>query len=465
MTSDSAINTVGLDVIYWRGSAEILSDLIRRLDKDGFIVHQVRTLEEVLDFVERQPPAFLLVDGSAGENEASKRVVEISSAPKLYAVPIIFFGAAAEKRTAVLKRQVEQLLAINIPIKPEAFLNQITAFTSPNQGRDETAVKPTVFKGIRRETIAGYQLASANKLLFFDDKQLLPDHEKREEVKRLLDQMTERDRWIGLHARRTAFLSSAMGGRGNLPPERDLNIRTVSMLMNIGIAEKDPDLGKISLFGNASPQSVAQVVGGLREAASIVRSDLQDEKAAATLEAIAALVEKSSPPKDETILEDAQYALAAEMADRACWSLDFWNPRGAHLVMRKLRAGVYFLPNPDVVESLASILSQAVILDYRLTNVYHLNLSDSAKDSRRRNVRTALEDADRRFRGSKQTEIPLYDLRDGMTLSKPVVSIDGEIICNANVPLDHDMIWRLWQLAGVRPLKPTAFITEEDEPA
>lgn len=462
MASDSAINTVGLDVVYWRGSAEILSDIIRLLDKDGFIVHQVRTLEEVLDFVERQPPAFLMVDGSAGESEASKRVVEISSAPKLYSIPIVFFSQAAQARTAVLKKQVEQLLAIDIPIKPDAFINRITEFTSPARERESETVRREVFKGIRKETVAGYQLTSANKLLFFDDKQLLPPHEKQEEIKRLLDQITERDRWIGLHARRTAFLSSAMREHSNIAPERDLNIRTVSMLMNIGISESNPDSGKLDLFGNASPRAVSQVVSGLREAAAVVRQDLGDEKAAVTLEAVAALVEKTSPPDDKTIVEDAQYALAAEMADRACWSLDFWNPRGAHLVMRKLRQGVYFLPSQEVVESLGNILSQAVILDYRLTNIYHLNLSDSARDARRRNVRSALQEADKMFGSAKQTEIPLYDLEDGMTLSKPVVSLDGEVVCNANVSLDHDMIWRLWQLAGVRPLQPTAFITEDE---
>lgn len=460
MAGDRAISTEGLDVIYWRGSAEILADVIRLLDKDGFIVHQMRTLEEVLDFIERQPPAFIMVDGSTGESEASKRVVEISSAPKLHTIPIVFFGQAAQKRTAVLKRQVERLLAVDVPFKPSALINQLADFTAPARAREASPAKLSSFKGIRRETVAGYQLASANKLLFFDDAKLLPDHPKRGEIEALLEEMTKRDRWSGLHARRTAFLSSAMGSRRKLPPEREVNIRTVSMLMNVALSEGDPEAQRINLFGKPSPKVVAQIADGLREAAAVVRSRLEDEKAAKTIEAIAALIEKSALPQDSGIVEDAQYALAAEMADRACWSLDFWNPRGAHLVLRKLREGVYFLPDKEVVQSLATVLSQAVILDYRLTNVYQVNLSDDAKDSRRRAVREALEEADKVFKGAKQTEVPLYDLQDGMTLSKPVVARDGEIVCAANVALDKDMILRLWQLAGVRPLEPTAFITE-----
>ena len=51
-----------------------------------------------------------------------------------------------------------------------------------------------------------------------------------------------------------------------------------------------------------------------------------------------------------------------------------------------------------------------------------------------------------------EKKVPLAGLLPGMTLSRPLLSFDGREILPSNLSLDQDLIWRIWQLAALRPL-------------
>ena len=51
-----------------------------------------------------------------------------------------------------------------------------------------------------------------------------------------------------------------------------------------------------------------------------------------------------------------------------------------------------------------------------------------------------------------EQRVQLASLTPGMRLSQPLRSLDGKEILSPDLTLDEDLIWRLWQLAAIRPL-------------
>jgi hypothetical protein len=51
-----------------------------------------------------------------------------------------------------------------------------------------------------------------------------------------------------------------------------------------------------------------------------------------------------------------------------------------------------------------------------------------------------------------ETKVPLDSLAPGMRLSRPLKAFDGRQILSEDLVLDEDLIFRIWQLAAVRPL-------------
>ncbi|MCB0359525.1 MAG: hypothetical protein KDD44_07805, partial [Bdellovibrionales bacterium] len=459
---------------YWRGSAEVEQGLVTLLRRDGFEVIEVSSLEGVLDELERQKPAFLLVDGASGGKEVEARVKELGSTPKLFALPIIFFSADANSRILPIKRQFERLLAVDYPFKLETLLSNLAAFAPPAQAEGATKIEQPPGSGaseLRKKQIkfagghryvssAGFQFAAANKLLFFDDKKLMPTETRVEVVRAEVDRITNADRWLGLHARRVAFLGSRVGELLELNKRHEDNVKTVGLVLNHCVVDEPREVQKLDILLPHNSELFERLVDCFKRSSEFVRESIGDEMALETVQIVVELLSERPVSGRPDLVRDAQCALAAEVADRACWSLDYWNPKGAHRVLRKLRMGVPFLPSEDVVTAVARVMSEAVLLDWRLTNAYGLSLNDEERDQRRRQLEEAMQEASHLFEGIEQEEIPLSNLASGMILTRPVVSRDGEVVISANVELDDDLIWRLWQLAGARPLEPTVLVAE-----
>ena len=47
----------------------------------------------------------------------------------------------------------------------------------------------------------------------------------------------------------------------------------------------------------------------------------------------------------------------------------------------------------------------------------------------------------------------LFQLRPGMILITPVITRDGVYLVPGSTRLDGDLIWRIWEIAAVRPLR------------
>lgn len=131
-------------VVYWRGSAEVREDLLSALMESSLMVHQVRTLEELLDFLDRHDPSAIIVDGSASQREASDRIVEVGNTEALFSYPIVFIATQARKRVSLLKSRHEQLFPIDVPYRLNQVLRGILLILNAEATVDPIRVADTL---------------------------------------------------------------------------------------------------------------------------------------------------------------------------------------------------------------------------------------------------------------------------------------------------------------------------------
>ena len=62
-----------------------------------------------------------------------------------------------------------------------------------------------------------------------------------------------------------------------------------------------------------------------------------------------------------------------------------------------------------------------------------------------------------------EQRIPLSSLQPGMKLARPLVAFDGREILTGDLVLDQDLIWRIWQLAAMRPLNTPLVVRGEED--
>ncbi len=469
------------ELIYWRGSGEVRSDLLQAIKVVGYDLTTVSEIDDVLKRKAEDLPGIVVVDASAGEAEASQRVIEMSAAGPLSQTPIIFLSYQATKRSAVLKKTFAKFLPIDIPFRLQVLLEKFlelcpvpTAAAAPEIAAELAAQPPVV---VATATSAGPVVAPARVVIktcdpskikpnyggeFFaladtldrvDDNLLLPVHPQRDQLVRALNTMTAQDEWMGLHARRVGFLSSALATALGIEGERDRRIRTAGLFLNWGLLERFPHYASHDLLLLSEERYLKLIGNAFSESARFVRESIQDPGAAQTIQDVANIVLLNSHPADAVALIDAHCVLTPELADRSSWAKLQWDPYGVHRVVRKFIDGEPFQFSQDVVHAISRAMSEAASVRLLLNPLPPLP-DEASGQYEGKLISEAQREAEQLFHVKKQLSMQLADLRPGMRLSQPIISWDGKLILRANVSLSEDLIERLLRLSAVRPVRP-----------
>ena len=433
------------DVVYLHGSAELRSDIIGALDSAGYEIHKCRELEELRSILDTCSPAFVIVDASAGENEASERVLEISSQPVYHKLPLIFISTKADSRAQVLKRNCESVLPINVPYSLKNVLISVHQFC---QEQANTAAEE---KESMIET-PGAQFALAKRVSFFEDDSLLENHPQSADLKKVLNTLSERSEWLGLHARRVGYLAESMASSLNIAKGRADNITAVGYSLNLGLLEDLEEFRGIDLFKSTSVENVNKLVRTYLNSAHMARMHLQNETVESTIKVMADLLQlRPAKETNQELIEDAQFAMLADLADRACWGEFGWDASGARRVIRKLSNGFDFIPNKEIKLSLARVMVNAILSSSKNLSIYGEGAQKSTHDQEL--ISHEIAQASELYPREQRLEVKISDLEPGMKLTDPLVSNDGHLIVSAGTKLNSDSIWRLWRLIGLRPFR------------
>ena len=521
-------------ILYWRGSGEVFSDLTRAIETRGIKVEVIRELEKLLDIAMRQKPKLLIVDASASEAEASKRIVELSDTPTLATVPVIFLTYKTARGVEVLRKQFKTFLAVDISLARQGLLAQLDALLTslavtvkkeepaelpesapapkaaaateataataeeveagfepdkappvvetsapppaaaaepakrpiqapaaiimrqperPEPATIEAPPKPLkdIDPAMLSTSYGGHVLTSAGDLAHLDDRVLIPNHPNREVLEKTLSRMTSADEWLGMHARRVAFIGGAITNSLALGTERDLNVRTSGLILNWGLMSGRPATTHADLFKFHEIDDINAIVDGLRVSAELINERLKDDTAARTISTIADLLGDNTVKESGDVLEDAKSVLAIEAIDRLCWMNGSFDSFGAYRSIRHLRNGAPFRVSEDVLHGLLRVLGEGVSQHVTVDSAFGSEPADRLEEEEK--ARAALREAKKLANEKAQFHVELPDLKPGMRLARPLLSRDGRVVLPANTEIDDDIIFRLWQLSAIRPLQ------------
>jgi hypothetical protein len=145
--------------------------------------------------------------------------------------------------------------------------------------------------------------------------------------------------------------------------------------------------------------------------------------------------------------------ITTDMVNRACWQNGHWNPRAVNNLMHHFSAAEVPDIHPLVLGLTLKILSEA------LEGIgANLLKAQALKRNPKLQVVPAVDLTSTPSLTEETT--PLSKLVPGMRTSRPVFTFDGRTILNRNTVLDEDLIWRIWQMAALRPVSSICTVRE-----
>jgi len=190
----------------------------------------------------------------------------------------------------------------------------------------------------------------------------------------------------------------------------------------------------------------AELSSKIKDSALAVMQDLSLDKESRIISVMARLVAREIKPADDNLSIFASALMAADASDRIFYSSGSWNPRRAYALLNRLKNGESADIHPTVVCCLVKIVAEAIAAR---TPVYLL-----PKELRRNKIlRDELMSQARQPVSKNEKRVPLASLSPGMTLARALIGLDGKEILAPDILLDQDLIWRIWQLSAVKPLR------------
>jgi hypothetical protein len=140
--------------------------------------------------------------------------------------------------------------------------------------------------------------------------------------------------------------------------------------------------------------------------------------------------------------------MTSDLVDRICWKNGHWDPRGVHLLMHRFSAAEV----PDIHPRVLALTLKSLCEALEGMGSNFLRARAFAKEPGLE-AQTQAEKKQSPLAESEH-QVLLSRLLPGMKTSRPVLTFDGRTIVSKYTMLDEDLIWRLWQIAAVRPLSP-----------
>jgi hypothetical protein len=113
--------------------------------------------------------------------------------------------------------------------------------------------------------------------------------------------------------------------------------------------------------------------------------------------------------------------------------------------MKKARAGALSELHPEVLACAVKFVTEAVST---LPKIFIVNRETWGNA----NLQRIAEESASYSPKSKELQIAITHVAPGMRLARPIYAYDGELVLEAGVILDEDIIWRIWQLSAIRLL-------------
>lgn len=460
-----------------------LSNQIPKVLRDRqFFVRVLQRFEDLLNASKSLYQPILVCEAGADPENLEICLSELTKlAPKLN-MPVILVGPNADEFERDLDKLFPAATTLNIPYSPNEMVaavtyicrthlertkrtpsgriiaplfdeGQATPASAPQETpaqSSETAQTPAlIFKQLEKLSLFGKQLggqtfcSSELSLEFLAEEGLLPSSQSALEAIHAL--CLEAGKWGRLQMARTSFMAQSIVSTLNPDAALKENVKICGFLYAWSFAASNPLLLQRPYFNDENDSFRMELCSRIKDSAMTILSNLRLEDSSKVVATMARMVGRELEPADDDVSVIGSALMAADLSSRVCYFGGPWNPRKAHSFLKSLKKSPPPEIHPTVLSCMVKIIAESLSSRTPIVSLRKdLRFNKEFLAFIRSEAKKPVAQGERR--------VALASLIPGMRLSQPLRSLDGQEILSPDLTLDEDLIWRLWQLAAIRPM-------------
>lgn len=452
-------------IIFLDFSHDEYAQVVRGVYSPRVTVLFAATLPELFKLIADKKNPYIVV-AFPSKDSPEELLAQILKTTALAKHSFVFLGPGMQREETRIGKVIPHSITLDVPTSAadvlgaiEYLKNHPVGKTAPPQPRQKRVVRDVssgkalsvpelCFSTLEKQGLRDVQLhcltflRGSNIPDFVTWDFLSDNQEVRQVAESLLTQLGKRNAG---HIYRTASICSQLLTTLQMPKKNLEDAHDASVLYAWSFTE-NPRLLIADYLLPSRASSRREVAALIQKSAAMISEQLGMSSVEDIVSTMAKLLgdEYQVGDNPEGIISSA--IITTDMVNRACWQNGHWSPRAINHLLRRFSAAEVPDIHPVVLGLILKMLSESLEgagANYLRANAIRRNPSlQEVEDSMKQEVHSRAEQP-----------TPLSKLKPGMQISRPILSFDGRVILVKDTVLDEDLIWRIWQLAAIRPMR------------
>lgn len=408
--------------------------------------------------VDLNPELILVLRYGKDEELGIQLLTKILNQPELHSIALVVVGQEAQSLEAELTKVVRFVVPVEEPCSAKKFLDAIqkaaaapasaTRAAPKEKEPDLTAKAKIDFAGklfdylrtrqLDRLTLGGQRYVEATKAVGLAGDYIEADSKESDHVDLLIKGLNP---WLRNHVYRSGYMTDRILIGLGVSDEKRQIARLAAMLRVKAFADKSRLLR--SDYDRSEDGSMQRAIAEtLRLSARYISEKAGEPRVSSMVSLCACYFEGLSIEAEDSSLVST--VLITDLIERSCWNMGFFNSLRAYMILKNWRSGRAPELDFGVICLAAKFLSEGIVA------VPFKRLLPKGVKAPKRDV---IDESKGVFVIDNGRLVPVEALNAGMRLMSPLLTYDGREILQSDIQLDDDLIWRIWQLASIRPIR------------
>lgn len=471
MPPDGESKAVSDVVVLSQGGAH-REQLTAALRQRGFSTQSVADHRSLAEVVQRSRDPILVVDGGRNQDESVAEIKTLLASAELSDVPLLFVGADADVAEKLLNEAFALATTVNVPFRWQEVQDGVDYLIRTRTLTRRGGVAPTplplasvptvqvpdqLFSLLQKEELVselfgGDGYSSGRRIELEDPRHLFPNQPFAELFEDVCKRLGARARG---HLARVAFVGRRLAVPLKLGEQGVAAVHQAAFLLAWSIPKTGREVLERDYLRTENKEIRDRFALFVRSSAEKVKRELGDPFLWQVLDRAAKVLDGSSGTlPDDPVTRAAALVVGSDLMDRIAFRAGVWNPRAAYYLIQQHKRGSLNFLHPLVVACIMKFCAEAVVEAppaFLVPKPIREGVEAKARQS-------ALENG---VLASSEKRVELKKLVPGMKLARPLVTWDGSEVLAANLTVDEDLLWRIWQLAALRPIHSTVIVESE----
>lgn len=453
--SEESQSATSKRAIYWKGSGETDSLLIRALSNLGLSIEIIQESDSIDEIQNINDIDVVVLDLIGSKTNVSNKLLTLSDVgEKFSSSKILLVGRVPDDRLRSLLKIYSKVEVLLSPIT-ETSLDSISWLRGANKV-NHTTTRPYVDNTISvlrvKSKYNGNTFALANSKDYFD----LPAVTSFPKLLSVFNRIWKSNPKSALRGQRVAASAASLAKEIGLSEKKQTDLAQAAFFLHGLSAENQKEENHLNYDFFLLPKSstLSSLSHVYQETSAIVANDLGLPDAARYIGELSAHLNQASKGGNSPgkVTDSVGCLLIPELAERSVWQNGKWDRYALSRMMRKLLEGKFFSFSSNLVVAFGKMVAEAFGLRL-LAHPESAKIYESKLPYADEIVAEAEKKATEQLNGRIVSLMPVDDLRSGMTLLAPVITQDGVLLLRSDVILDEAIISCLKNLADIRPIQ------------